>query len=65
MIKASDDYNTANIKVINTLGVEVVSNNQLTNNNGSIDLSHLANGIYYVVIQNGENTENIKISIQK
>lgn len=64
-IKASDDYNTANIKVINTLGVEVVSNNQLTAYNGSIDLSHLANGIYYVVIQNGENTENIKISIQK
>ncbi len=64
-IKASDDYNTANIKVINTLGVEVVANNQLTTYNGSIDLSHLASGIYYVVIQNGENTENIKISIQK
>jgi hypothetical protein len=65
MIKASDDYNTANIKVINTLGVEVVSNNQLTSYNGTIDLSHIASGIYYVVIQNGENTENIKISIQK
>ena len=65
MIKASDDYNTANIKLINTLGVEVIANNQLTNYNGSIDLSHLASGIYYVVIQNGENTENIKISIQK
>ena len=65
MINASEDYNTANIKVINNLGVEVILNNQLNTYNGSIDLSHLASGIYYVVIQNGENTENIKISIQK
>jgi len=65
MIKASDDYNAANIKVINNLGVEVIANNQIHAYNGSIDLSHLANGIYYVVIQNGENTENIKISVQK
>jgi hypothetical protein len=65
MIKASDDYNSANIKVINNLGVEVIANNQLNSYNGTIDLSHLANGIYFVVIQNGENTENIKISIQK
>jgi len=64
-INTSDDFINANLKVINNLGVEVISNNLLNNYNGSIDLSHLANGIYYVVIQNGENTENIKISIQK
>jgi hypothetical protein len=65
MIKASDNYNTANIKVVNTLGVEVINNAQLYVYNGTIDLSHLASGIYYVVIQNGEKLENIKISVQK
>lgn len=65
MITASDNYINANIKVINNLGIEVIANNQLNYYNGSINLSSLANGIYYVVIDNGENTENIKISIQK
>ena len=65
MIKASEDYINASLKVINTLGVEVVANESLESFNGLVDLSHLANGIYYVVIKKGEQTENIKISLQK
>ena len=65
IIKASGDYINASLKVINTLGVEVVANQSLETFNGLVDLSHLANGIYYVVIQKGEQTENIKISLQK
>jgi hypothetical protein len=65
MIKASEDYINASLKVMNTLGVAVIANQSLESFNGSVDLSHLANGIYYVVIQKGEQTENIKISLQK
>ncbi|MES2516137.1 MAG: T9SS type A sorting domain-containing protein [Bacteroidota bacterium] len=65
MINASDDYANATLKVMNTIGVEVVINKQLNIYNGIMDLSDLASGIYYVIIQNGENTENVKLSIQK
>ena len=65
IINTSDDYIDANLKVINNLGVEVIANNKLNTFNGTIDLSQLANGIYFVVIQNGESVENIKISLQK
>jgi hypothetical protein len=65
MINTSDDYMNAKLKVINNLGIEVIANNQINTFNGSIDLSRLASGIYFIVIQKGDNTENIKISIQK
>jgi hypothetical protein len=64
-VKTSDDYHKATIKIINNLGVEVIVKTELSSYNGTIDLSNLAAGIYYVVIENGENTENVKISIQK
>jgi hypothetical protein len=65
MIKASANYATATLKIINSMGIEVLRTAQLSTYNGTIDLSNLASGIYYVVIENGENTEDIKIAVQK
>ncbi|MBI3519619.1 MAG: T9SS type A sorting domain-containing protein, partial [Bacteroidetes bacterium] len=63
-VKASDNYSNATIKIISSIGVEVIANAQLMSYNGTMDVSHLAAGIYYVVIENAGVTENIKISIQ-
>ncbi|MBI3519620.1 MAG: T9SS type A sorting domain-containing protein [Bacteroidetes bacterium] len=63
-VKASDNYSNATIKIISSIGVEVIANAQLMSYNGTINVSHLAAGIYYVVIENAGVTENIKISIQ-
>ena len=64
-IKASESYTNATIKIINTIGVEVKQNAKLSSYNGTIDISDLVSGIYFVIIENGDKIENIKISIQK
>lgn len=64
-LKATEDYNNATIKVINAMGVEVQSGKLVKTYQELMDLSYLASGIYYVVIENGGKTENLKISIQK
>jgi hypothetical protein len=64
-LKATEDYNNATIKVINAMGVEVQSGKLVKTYQELMDLSYLASGIYYVVIENGSKTENLKISIQK
>ena len=53
------------MKIINAIGVEVKKNAKLSSYNGIIDISDLVSGIYFVIIENGEKVENIKISIQK
>ncbi len=62
---ASEDFNTATIKIMNSVGAIVLNESSLTSYNGSIDLSHLANGIYYLVINQSDKSETIKISIQR
>ncbi|MBL7935471.1 MAG: T9SS type A sorting domain-containing protein, partial [Bacteroidia bacterium] len=64
-IKASESYTNATIKIINTIGGEVKQTSKLSSYNGTIDISDLVSGIYFVIIENGEKVENIKISIQK
>ena len=64
-INASNNYNNSIIKVISATGIEVKSAQQLINYNGIIDLSDLASGMYFIVVNNGTSIQNIKISIQK
>jgi hypothetical protein len=64
-INSSESYINATIKIINTIGVEVKQNAKLSSYNGAIDISDLVSGIYFVIIENGEKVENIKVSIQK
>jgi hypothetical protein len=62
---ASEDYETATIKILNNIGAEVMVKNNIGVYNGSIDVSNLASGIYYIVLQKGEEIKNIKFSVQK
>ena len=41
------------------------STEQLISYNGNIDISDLASGMYFIVVNNGISIQNIKISIQK
>lgn len=62
---ASEDFEQASFKIINSTGAIVLNDSSFSQYNGDIDLSNLASGIYYIVIKHGEQTENVKISIQK
>lgn len=64
-INYSEDFTNASIKIINSVGAEVITNSLIDSFKGNLDVSNLADGIYYVIIQNGEHTENIKLNIQK
>jgi len=64
-IKTSEDYTNGYFKIINSIGSEVKSKTQIKSFNDIINVSDLANGIYYIIIDNGRETENIKITIEK
>ena len=51
-------------KIFNILGVEIYRNENLLENNYSINLSHFAKGIYYMQIQTAEEILDKKIIIQ-
>jgi hypothetical protein len=66
------EFNTTEnleIRVYNTQGVEVLSPVSTKVNAGkqtqTIDVSILADGIYYFVIETAESTEKIKVFITK
>ena len=64
-IKTSANYENATLKIINAIGIEVKLSTKINLYNGTIDVSDLASGIYYALIENGTSIENIKINIQK
>ena len=64
-INASEVYKNAKVRVLNALGSIVKSDTSLSLYNGVMNLSDLSSGIYFVVIENDEIIETIKISLQK
>lgn len=62
------DYTKAsNIKVINTLGAIVFEEKveAFTSGSKSIDLTNLANGIYFIIVSNSNGTSNHKLILNK
>ena len=59
--------NADNIKVINALGVIVYDEKveQLLDGSKTINLTHMANGVYFVNVSNGLNSSNHKIILNK
>lgn len=64
-VNYSQDFENATIKVINATGSLVKENVLIKSFNGQINVSDLANGIYYFIVETPKSIENIKISIQK
>ncbi len=64
-VNYSKDYMNAQVKILNSLGAVIVNETNITDYNGQIDLSDLADGIYYLLITQGEKVSSVKISIQK
>jgi hypothetical protein len=61
----SSDYEGATIKITNTSGAIIKDNIQLSNYDGHIDATELANGIYYLIVQSKDKTETVKLVVQK
>ena len=60
-------YANANLKIFNTLGEEVMVLDFETEKNNEmklIDVSNLPNGVYFIVIHSGKNTDTVRISVQ-
>ncbi len=64
-IKASDKYKNATIKIMNIAGMLIQTNSLLSYDDGTIDVSGLASGIYFMIVEKGDSVKNIKFSIQK
>lgn len=58
-IKTSENYREAHVRVINTVGVIVKSTVLLSSYSGVIDVSDLASGIYYVVIESDNSIAEV------
>lgn len=64
-INASEVYKNAKIRVLDALGSIVKSDTSLSLYNGVMNLSDLSSGIYFVVIENADVVETVKVSLQK
>jgi type IX secretion system substrate protein len=65
-VNVSSDYDNANLKFIDALGREVLSQTISSSNINSINTMSLAPGMYNVIINNGNGeVSNTKITIQK
>jgi hypothetical protein len=61
-----DFERTNNIKVINTLGMVVYNQNiDQSVNTTSLDLSSLANGVYFIYVADGDKTSKHKVILNK
>jgi hypothetical protein len=63
-IEASSDYLNSKATIMNTLG-ESVRTSVISSFQNSLDISGLAGGVYYIVIENGTDFNKIKIIVQK
>lgn len=61
----SSDYEGATIKITNASGATIKDHIQLSNYDGHIDVTELANGIYYLIIQSNDKIETVKLVVQK
>jgi subtilisin-like proprotein convertase family protein len=55
----------SNLRLTNTLGQTIVSNEIITNQNYDMDLSNLESGIYFITITTNEKSETQKIYLAK
>ena len=64
-VNVSADYDNASLKFMDALGREVLSQNINSSNVNAINTSTLMSGMYYVIIDNGNELNKTKITIQK
>jgi hypothetical protein len=65
VINASEDYAGADIKIIDAMGREVVSEKINSTEPTSINISTLVSGVYYMFIDNGGTISKTKLFIEK
>jgi hypothetical protein len=64
-VNVSPDYDNANLKLIDALGREVLSQSINSTNVNSINTSALTSGMYIMIIDNGNGISKTKVTIQK
>lgn len=64
-VNVSADYDNANLKVMDALGREVLTQNISSSNVNFINTSSLISGMYLMIIDNGKVLNKTKITIQR
>ena len=64
-VNVSADYNNAGLKITDAIGREVIAQTISASGINAINTSWLTPGMYYMIIDNGNGLNKIKITIQK